>query len=179
MTEFGLGAYSPYFIYLVGLNIVFIRQLARQTKAPQIWTLCVSFIYLASVGYLCFTPPLTINIADFGQMKPYYLGPVPMNPIPFRGIGLDFFLNILLTVPLGLCASLFLKQPHFKSLLYLGFAAGFSIELCQYLLDWGLDLGRWVDINDVLMNALGVCLGWLLYQGLWHWPWFQKFKLNR
>lgn len=178
MTKFSLTAYIPYFIYLLALNIFFIRHLGRQTKGHQIVTLSLGFIYLACLGYLCFTPPLQVDLSGFGKMKPFYLGPVPMNPIPFRGIGLDFFLNILLTVPLGLLAPL-MRPFKFKKIVLLGVTTGFLIEACQFALDWTFNLNRWVDINDILMNALGVCLGWGLAATFSRWAWFQKFKLNR
>ncbi|MFD1672032.1 VanZ family protein [Agrilactobacillus yilanensis] len=173
--------YSPYFIYLIGLNIYFIRRLGRQTKARQIIVLLAGFLYFAVLGLLCLVPQPNLSLAGFTKMTPIWVGPVPTNPIPFRGIGTDFYLNILLTLPLGLWAPLTRSKFRFKTSLALGFGIGLGIESLQFILDWLLKLNRWVDINDVLMNALGVIIGWLIFKA-WGKLWpnqRQKFKLNR
>ena len=65
--------------------------------------------------------------------------------------------NILWFVPLGLLLG---KGKALRALL-LGVALSSAIEISQFLLITGF-----ADIDDVILNALGSLLGWLLYRCL-------------
>lgn len=73
--------------------------------------------------------------------------------------------NILLTVPLGFGIPL-LTRLKTRQLPWLALAAGLSPELAQLILCL-LVGGNYhsVDINDILLNAIGVLLGYGLFLG--------------
>ena len=79
--------------------------------------------------------------------------------------------NILLTVPFGLGFG-FLFRPRFRVFFWWGFGPGLVIEGLQFV--FNLVTGsayRTVDINDVLLNALGAWVGF----GLW-WLWLEWIR---
>jgi glycopeptide antibiotics resistance protein len=106
---------------------------------------------------------------------------ISVSLIPFQSIGLYFnvFLrygmagvfavnilgNILLLLPMGFFLPYFMRRKTrwWKMLLIsAGLSAG--IELVQFLLAaLGWDSGRVVDIDDVILNALGGLMGYWVY----------------
>lgn len=121
-------------------------------------------LYLVSLSYFCFTPAY-LSTAAFAKMHPLWVGLAPLNLTPFAGgLGLDFFLNILMTVPLGLYYGLLAPSSRFKTSLILGLGIGLTLETYQFIADQVVDLKRWVDVNDLITNALGVCLGFLCFK---------------
>jgi glycopeptide antibiotics resistance protein len=99
-----------------------------------------------------------------------------INLIPFRYSGTynslssyrpllkDIIGNILLTIPVGLGFS-FLTPLRGKTVIFLALGVGLTMEGIQLLMK--LLLGVFyhvVDINDVLMNALGILAGYESYR---------------
>ncbi|WP_179211701.1 VanZ family protein [Secundilactobacillus pentosiphilus] len=117
-------------------------------------------IYLAIVGYLTLTPT-SYAFGNVPTMKPFWVGNAPTNPIPFRGIEMDFYLNILMMVPMGIYLKLLFKI-NVRQMIATGFLMGVGIESTQFILDTFLQMSRWIDINDILTNAGGVVIGYLL-----------------
>lgn len=90
----------------------------------------------------------------------YYDG-LKLYATPFRGVSLETlaaFLNVILTVPLGLFAKLALPRVPWWviGLGVLVLSAG--IELAQ----WQLPLGREGTVSDVVTNTIGGALGAVL-----------------
>ncbi|MFB2585508.1 VanZ family protein [Herbiconiux liukaitaii] len=85
---------------------------------------------------------------------------VRLNLLPLlfdgRGSAVDAVLNLFVFVPLGLLAAV--AGARFRVLLLLAFAATLSIEVAQY----AMDAGRTADINDIITNVTGACVGWLV-----------------
>ncbi len=69
--------------------------------------------------------------------------------------------NVLLFFPLGILIPLVWRHLRFRSGILIAIALSSTIELIQYLSSaWGSY--RLADINDVILNGLGACLGMLL-----------------
>lgn len=90
------------------------------------------------------------------------------NFIPFREImryNLDSSLfyknvigNIILFVPFGYFVSFYLKNLKWYVALILTFITSVSTEIIQMYIE------RSFDIDDILLNIIGGCLGYLLYK---------------
>ena len=65
--------------------------------------------------------------------------------------------NVLLLLPLGFLTPFLMKAPSWKRALLLGLGVSSVIELVQPV------FGRSCDVDDVLTNALGALLGYLLF----------------
>ena len=72
--------------------------------------------------------------------------------------------NIALFLPLGILLPLVSdRSGSLKRVLLFGFCLSLSIETIQFVLRFvGND--RAVDIDDVLLNTLGACLGFVIYR---------------
>ncbi len=96
---------------------------------------------------------------------PYiYVGSAPLIYIPFAELGdSGFYLNVLMTFPFGIFVAL-LRRRNIKVGKFIGAALGVGlfIETTQLILDNLQLTDRWVDVNDVLANAAGILLGYLL-----------------
>lgn len=117
------------------------------------------FIYLIGVIYLTFCPITSWHTSAL------LLHRVTINLIPFNALTSDFFLNILMTVPLG-CYLYLIKRPSLATILVIGLATGISIESGQFIYDLLFNIGRSIDINDIITNTLGVLGGYLIIMGL-------------
>ena len=75
----------------------------------------------------------------------------------------DFGLNLILTIPFGLGLGFFFK-PRFLKLCFWALLTGLSLEGVQLLIKLGAGtFYHTVDINDVILNALGVIVGYGLF----------------
>lgn len=79
--------------------------------------------------------------------------------IPFdQGVDMSTFLNILAFIPLGILLTIMWETfNHFAPILILGVLFSLIIEAGQLF-----TLYRYSDINDVIMNTIGVLIGWVI-----------------
>lgn len=142
------------FIIMIGIGVL----TGQKRTFGQLITIVTLGIYLAVVGYLTLTPT-SYGFGEVATMRPFWVGNAPTNPIPFRGIEIDFYLNILMMVPLGVYLKLLFKV-NFRQAMVAGLLIGIGIETTQFILDSFLHMSRWIDINDVITNAGGVVIGY-------------------
>ena len=80
---------------------------------------------------------------------------------PFIGMitgPIDTILNIILFVPLGFFLPLLYKKyHHLKTVALTGFLFSLAVEIVQ-MFGWGSS-----DINDLMTNTAGACIGFLVY----------------
>lgn len=152
------------FAVLIGVTVL----VGRNRRIGQLITIVTFGVYLIVVGYLTLTPT-SYAYGVVPTMTPVWVGNVPTNPVPFRGIEFDFYLNIIMMVPMGVYLGLLRKSRH-THIIWAGIMIGIGIESTQFILDSFLNMSRWVDINDVITNAFGVVIGYLLIFLLRHSP---------
>ena len=169
------------FILLIGLPAlaVTLLYLRRRRTAAQLFLLGAFGLYLLLLAAATLLPidlspdyravmQRDTTFAERMNLIPFYFG-------PYGSLWRSRFMlvsNILLTVPFGLGIGL-VARVRPRDLRWLPWAVGFGIEGAQLAL--GLAQGfpyRVLDINDTIMNALGVALGyglfWLIAQAaLW------------
>ena len=71
----------------------------------------------------------------------------------------DLFLNIILFIPFGFLLPYIAPKLKFKTIFLMGFACSCTIEIIQLIAKWGC-----CDIDDVINNTLGTCIGYLCYR---------------
>ena len=99
------------------------------------------------------------NFVPFKTIVPYLLGD--------KGwiiAGINLAGNIALLVPLGFLVPLVYRNMTWKASVALGAAAGLGIEVMQTVLRVGI-----FDIDDVILNALGVLLGYWAFATVTQW----------
>ena len=94
------------------------------------------------------------NLIPFKTILPYLLGEKGFMIAAINLVG-----NIVLLVPIGLIVPLVFRNITWKKSLAVALAAGFAIEGMQALLHVGI-----FDIDDVLLNALGVMVGYWAFK---------------
>ena len=90
------------------------------------------------------------NLVPFKTILPYLLGE--------KGLiiaGINLVGNIVLLVPIGFLVPFVFRNMTWKKSLALAVAAGFAIEGMQEVLHVGI-----FDIDDVILNGLGVMIGY-------------------
>src|SRR4051812_3473104 len=106
------------------------------------------------------------NFVPFKTIVPYLLG--------FKGwiiAGVNLVGNIALLVPIGFLVPLVYRNMTWKKSLALGVVAGLSIEVMQSVLRVGI-----FDIDDVILNALGVVIGYSAFAILANWIRSRNYK---
>lgn len=164
----------PFFIGLVIL-FVMINLPGRRTSIAQKFFLGALGVYLLFlVGAILFPIPLTSSVGGVYPRSPVsaILERINWNPIGLSSlmaqfpnrVSFDLVGNVLLTIPFGFGLPFVVR---IKGLWYpvVGLGTGLGIETSQLVLSLALGVAyRGVDINDVLMNALGVITGYAAFR---------------
>lgn len=133
--------------------------------------LLLLFLFSGGMAVLTLCPePAWLWAGLHGYWTAYFDGlGVPLahqvNLIPFsQGDSLfNIIGNIVMFLPFGFLASLLFRGWSWKRAVASGFAITVSIECWQVL------VGRYFDIDDIILNAFGVVCGYWLWLGLTKW----------
>lgn len=121
---------------------------------------CIWFPIKVIPGYRVLESP-------FIQLMPLYTIVNDISLGDINRIGRDICANILMTVPYGMMVPFLFKfKKRWQYVLHM-FAFPMAIELSQLLICLALDSHyRTADIDDVILNALGIFIGYILYRYL-------------
>lgn len=102
--------------------------------------------------------PLTSHI----HLVPFYLDrPYPLNDYACHQI----VMNVLLTIPFGFGIN-FISRTNMRRVLWISVAVGLGIEFIQLFISLLLQYPyRVIDINDALLNAFGIIVGYGIFRG--------------
>jgi glycopeptide antibiotics resistance protein len=155
--------------YLIGLALLCLLLFIiwrRNHDRSQLLFLSIFWIYLLVVMSVVIFP---IEI-DTGHLDPAFSPRVNLMPFDFSSCApqgacaLEIGGNILLTIPFGFGIN-FLTRIRPRRLVILGIALGVGFELAQLALALLLQSRlRMVDVDDSLFNAVGVCVGYILFR---------------
>lgn len=160
------------FPFLLGVAIA-IAWLGLRRRASLERILCdlTFFGYLIGVAKVTLFPIMT-EPGFIEQMRSYNTIADGINLIPLVSLrfsdGLDevakqLILNVILGVPFGFSLP-FLGVRSAKRVVLMGVAFALGIELTQLAIDLVYGFGyRTVDVNDALLNAAGVAIGFALF----------------
>ena len=149
----------PFFIYFFAGTILIThnRLWERFPASGQHFTIATLFVYLTAIDWLCLTPSM-FNFSSANKLLFYFHG-VPFNIIPLQGLSQEFFLNVIMTIPLGIYLYLINnKMPWERAILY-GFLFSLFIESNQFVCDLLFHIGRVADVDDLISNTLGTTIG--------------------
>jgi glycopeptide antibiotics resistance protein len=152
---------------LIGMAIlpVLLAILWRRKKSgAYLLFFSVFWIYFLNVVQVVIFP-IYVNVGDpfFGpsiNLIPFYFGACEMPDLCVRGV----INNIILTIPFGFGIN-FLARVKTRNSFWLSLVVGFGFELLQLVISLVFRSGfRAVDINDAILNAVGVLLGYALFR---------------
>ena len=135
---------------LAALAVVAIAGAARPTPLAMRWAVPLVGVWAASVAVLTLRP---------GSGLGTRLNLVPI-VVDGPGSAVDAVLNVAVFVPFGLLLAA--AAVRFRTTFVAALAITLTIEVSQYL----ADNGRTADINDVLTNVAGACVGWAVARGI-------------
>lgn len=124
----------------------------------------VFWVYLLNVVQVVVFP-IYFNVGDpfpwpSINLVPLYFGACEMPDLCVR----DVIDNVILTIPFGFGIN-FLARVKPRNSLWLGLAVGAGFELVQLAISLVFRSSvRAVDINDAILNAVGVLLGYALFR---------------
>jgi glycopeptide antibiotics resistance protein len=147
----GLKVLLLIYILLV-IKVTMFPILINSTRTEELTMLSINLIPLVSV------------FSEIGQIGTAYDGDsLFMIKLILRNVGG----NILLLMPLGFLAPiLWNRLKSLKSVLLLGLLVSITIESLQLVeMAAGIGFGRAADIDDVICNTTGACIGYYIFTG--------------
>jgi glycopeptide antibiotics resistance protein len=138
--------YPLFLVLLLALIAFGAVRATRPTRTPSSWIAVAIGSWLAALVFMTVRPGSGLGVR--------------LNLIPFvvdgPGSANDAVRNVFVFVPLGML----LAAAGWRLLTVLGaaLAVSLSIEIAQYLTDWG----RTADVNDLLTNVAGAAIGWVV-----------------
>ncbi|KRM60296.1 integral membrane protein [Paucilactobacillus vaccinostercus DSM 20634] len=155
------------FILICLLLLVLLVKLIRQ-QTDTIWqkiTLLTSWVYLFFICRICFAPA-PFSFPAVHEIHYFLIHGMIVNLVPFQAMDTAFWLNVLMTVPAGIYYMLIFNPRRLSVKVWLGIGTGLTIETTQFIINWFVQLGRWVEVDDLITNACGVWIGMILIYAL-------------
>ena len=136
-----------------------------KSEAVREAAMCLFWMYCGGMAVITLVPePSWVLFALRGDeaLMPYFdLGGLSyrISLVPFSQLDSLFNIagNIVMFLPFGFFAALLWRKFNWKR----AFALGLGITCCIEC--WQIFLGRYFDIDDIILNTLGVFCGWLLW----------------
>lgn len=151
------------------LLILIILKYKYQRNTIYLLFFTIFYIYLVNVlKYTIFPIPLDPFMAKvMSEGRNFTDG---INLLPFNFPSIEYFLhkqvplNVILSIPFGFGISYILKMSK-KKLVVSSILFGLIIELAQLVISLFLSFTyRYIDINDVILNGLGIYIGYFLFR---------------
>lgn len=147
----------PFCVYLLISGGILASSFSRHPQFSQRLTLLATFCYFVIILRLCLTP-VKFSFITANRNLRYFHG-VPYNLLPFQQVDLEWWLNVVMTLPLGILLYLISRKSPFIKVLCISFLFSFFIEGNQFVCDFLFHIGRVADIDDIISNTLGGILG--------------------
>ncbi|MCI5828841.1 MAG: VanZ family protein [Lachnospiraceae bacterium] len=140
---------------------------------------CLFVVYLMSLAYFLFFAEATGR--TFTE-RTYHYNLIPLHEIRrflvyrrqlgFSAVALNVVGNVLAFVPFGVFLPLLVRRVRsFGKTLLLGFEFSLLVEIVQLFSKVGS-----FDVDDIMLNTLGVLLGYALFRLMYIWHWHHKRK---
>jgi glycopeptide antibiotics resistance protein len=141
----------------------------KKRSFPYVLFFAVFWVYvLVVIKQTLFAIPLSGPMVEELRNAGHFMSSVNLIPGHFGRGGLDMrgiINNVLLALPFGFGLN-FLARVKLSRLLWIALGFGATVEGLQLVISLGLGFAyRVIDINDLLLNAVGVALGYALFYG--------------
>lgn len=154
----------PFCVYLLFGIVLTIDSFSRYHHFGERLTILGFLFYFVVILRLCLTP-VSFSFLSASRNLSYWHG-VPYNLVPFQQLDMEWFLNIVMTIPLGVFLYLLNRKSSFIVILCLIFLFTFFIEGNQFVCDFLFNIGRVADIDDIITNTLGGLIGFYIMKVL-------------
>ncbi|MBO5126794.1 MAG: VanZ family protein [Clostridia bacterium] len=141
------------YLFMIPVLVLYFLWLKKSGKVQSLLHTVAVFVF----GYYMFGL-LTVTGIGFTSTMNFHPN---ISWTPFIGMitgPIDTILNVILFVPLGFFLPLLYKKYHnIKAIALTGLLLSLAVEFVQ-MFDWGSS-----DINDLMTNTAGACVGFLIY----------------
>ena len=141
------------YLFMIPVLVLYFLWLKKSGKVQSLLHTVAVFVF----GYYLFGL-LTVTGIGFTSTMNFHPN---ISWTPFIGMitgPIDTILNVILFVPLGFFLPLLYKKYHnIKAIALTGLLLSLAVEFVQ-MFDWGSS-----DINDLMTNTAGACIGFLIY----------------
>ena len=141
------------YLFMIPVLVLYFLWLKKSGKVQSLLHTVAVFVF----GYYLFGL-LTVTGIGFTSTMNFHPN---ISWTPFVGMitgPIDTILNVILFVPLGFFLPLLYKKYHnIKAIALTGLLLSLAVEFVQ-MFDWGSS-----DINDLMTNTAGACVGFLIY----------------
>lgn len=156
----------PVYLFLIYLKI---RKSSNQYKYISLFFQGIFYLYICYViNYTILPVPINENYLSLVRPHTTFKQNINSNPLWLSSnfsITKEHVLNIIMTVPFGFIINYLIKIRKFEKMLILGLLLGICIEMLQLGISALVNYPyRTIDINDVIMNFLGVIIGFLIFK---------------
>lgn len=151
ITDVLIRSLSGYIFVIPGILLYFLY--LRKSGKKQ------TPLHIVSVSIFCYYLIGVLTMTGIGKLKSFEPRIVLIPFLDMISGPVDTMLNVVLFVPLGFFLPLLWKKwEHIGSVALTGFLFSLSIEIVQMF-------GRGAtDINDLITNTVGACLGYWIYK---------------
>jgi glycopeptide antibiotics resistance protein len=141
------------YVFIVPALILYFLYLKKVGRKQNI-------LHITAVFLFCYYLFGILTVTGIGYTSTMSFRP-RISLIPFVDMisgPIDTMLNVVLFVPFGFFLPLLYKKyHHIKTVALTGFLFSLSVEIVQ-MFGWGA-----TDINDLITNTIGACLGYFVY----------------
>lgn len=141
------------YVFIVPALILYFLYLKKVGRKQNIFHITAVFLF-------CYYLFGILTVTGIGYTSTMSFRP-RISLIPFVDMisgPIDTMLNVVLFVPFGFFLPfLYKKYHHIKPVVLTGFLFSLSVEIVQ-MFGWGS-----TDINDLITNTIGACLGYFVY----------------
>lgn len=166
----GLEIYAVLAIPMIAVHFLASFVIDGKIKIGRILFTQAFIAYMSCLFALVFLPfpdpAKAMELSYKAQLIPFYfVADILQNPVPAAVLVVIF--NIVMTVPFGVFMHYYTKCSLKKVVVY-GFLLSLFIELIQFTGIFFLLPGsyRLFDVDDLICNALGAGLGYMLVNGM-------------
>lgn len=155
-----MRSWIPFIGYLMIIMLFTGYYWSRFHKVGQRITIMLMAIYLVIICRLCLTP-IVFNFMTANRNLHYFHG-VPYNLLPFQQLDMEWFLNIMMTIPFGILLYLMWPKLSVGSAIIFGMLFSGFIEGNQFIGDFLFNIGRVADVDDIVTNTLGTVVSFVI-----------------
>ncbi len=151
ITDVLIRSLSGYIFVIPGILLYFLYLRKFGKKQTQ--------LHMAGVFLFCYYLIGVLTMTGIGKLKSFEPRIVFIPFLDMIGGPVDTILNVVLFLPLGFFLPLlWKKQCRINRVALTGFLFSLSIEIVQMF------CRGTTDINDLITNTVGACLGYLIYK---------------
>lgn len=147
--------YTSLLTMLVVIAMGAVSKGIKNIRQYVLWVLLIEYLFVLVCSTVICREKVTFEF-DRLELMPFWTYIAVINHTPGVRIW-DIILNVVLFMPFGLLLKWIYPKIKLWRILLIGACLSVSIEMSQYFLNCGA-----AQIDDVMHNAIGTAIGWLL-----------------